>query len=188
MKQNTRKKPMTTAEFFNTICDILKEKGKWPDILDYALATCNPVTLTNDEFEIMNNLDYGGSEGIYLVLGVKRIVTSGRTLSWMQPLGTFKTLDASSEAMHAMAALLADFIIEQNAYVHAHPDDFTWEGVNIHPADATGNPCGPRYTCNTMKAALKRKDKLVKEYPKVIVKDNVTRTEKIYERRGKDEQ
>lgn len=28
--------------------------------------------------------------------------------------------------MHTMAALLADFILEENAYVNANLDDFTW--------------------------------------------------------------
>ena len=27
-------KPMTTEELFNKICNILKEKGKFPDILE----------------------------------------------------------------------------------------------------------------------------------------------------------
>ena len=30
-------KPMTTKELFEKIRDILKEKGKLPDILDYSL-------------------------------------------------------------------------------------------------------------------------------------------------------
>lgn len=43
MKQSTRKKPMTTEELFGIVCEILKEKGKMPDILDYRLATRRPV-------------------------------------------------------------------------------------------------------------------------------------------------
>lgn len=35
------KRPMTTTEFFDTISDILKEKDKLPDILDYGLGTHN---------------------------------------------------------------------------------------------------------------------------------------------------
>lgn len=60
-------KPMTTDDLFNDICDSLKEKGKWPEILDYALGDrWKNVELKTDEFEIKENLDYGGSEGIYL--------------------------------------------------------------------------------------------------------------------------
>lgn len=46
------KKPMTTAEFFNTISGILKEKGKLPDILNYGLETHNPIQLSSCEFNL----------------------------------------------------------------------------------------------------------------------------------------
>ena len=39
------KRPMTTAELFDKIQDILKEKGKLPDILDYGIATSKPVPI-----------------------------------------------------------------------------------------------------------------------------------------------
>ena len=55
-----RKRPMTTEELFNRINGILKEKGKLPDILDYGLATHNPVPITNYEYGLRNKLDYGG--------------------------------------------------------------------------------------------------------------------------------
>ena len=45
-----RKRPMTTEELFNRINGILKEKGKLPDILDYGLATHNPMAITNYEY------------------------------------------------------------------------------------------------------------------------------------------
>ena len=36
-----RKRPMTTEGLFDTICKILKEKGKLPDILDWQhIAQC----------------------------------------------------------------------------------------------------------------------------------------------------
>ena len=40
--------------------------------------------------------------------------------------------------MHTMAALLADFILEERAYVNADLDDFTWEGVDVYPLDKAG--------------------------------------------------
>ncbi len=55
-----RKRPMTTEELFDTICKILKEKGKMPDILDYGLATHSPVPITNYEYGLKNKLDIGG--------------------------------------------------------------------------------------------------------------------------------
>ena len=99
-------------------------------------------------------------------------------------LGTFKTLRADDEAMHIMAALLADFIIEEYAYVNANLDDFTWEGADVYPADESGNRKGGGYSCGTMEAALKKKDELLMKYNKVIVRDNATRKEKIYENGG----
>lgn len=172
-----RKRPMTTEELFNRINGILKEKDKLPDILDYGLATHSPVPITNYEHGLRNKLDYGGSEGIYLDLWIESIADGKRCAN---SLGTFKTLSADDEAMHIMAALLADFIIEEYMYVNANLDDFTWEGADVYPADESGERRGGGYSCGTMEAALKRKDELLKKYPKVIVRENTTRKEKIY--------
>lgn len=65
------KRPMTTAELFNKICSILKEKNKMPDILDYGLATHAPVPIKTYEFDLKTNLTYGGNEGIYLGLRIE---------------------------------------------------------------------------------------------------------------------
>ena len=175
------KKPMTTEELFNRINGILKEKGKLPDILDYGLATHNPVPITNYEYGLRNKLDYGGNEGIYLELWMEYAADGKRCA---RDLGTFKTLSTDDEAMHIMAALLADFIIEEYAYVNANLDDFTWEGVNVHAIEESGEKSKWGYSCGTMEVALKRKDELLKKYPKVIVRDNATRKEKIYENGG----
>ena len=64
------KKPMTTEEFFDKMCEILKEKGMMPDILDYALATSEPVPMKTYEYSIRNNLDYGGSEAPIWISGL----------------------------------------------------------------------------------------------------------------------
>ena len=176
-----RKRPMTTEGLFDTICKILKEKGKLPDILDYGLATHSPVSITNYEYGLKNKLDYGGNEGIYLDLWIEYIAEGKKCANG---LGTFKTLRADDEAMHIMAALLADFIIEEYAYVNANLDDFTWEGADVYPADESGNRKGGGYSCGTMEAALKKKDELLMKYNKVIVRDNATRKEKIYENGG----
>lgn len=176
-----RKRPMTTEGLFDNICKILKEKGKLPDILDYGLATHNPVLITNYEYDLKNNLDYGGNEGIYLDLWIEYTVDGKRCAN---ALGTFKTLRTDDGAMHIMAVLLANFIIEEYAYVNAHLDDFTWEGADVYPADESGNRKGGGYSCRTMEAALKRKDELLMKYNKVIVRDNATRKEKIYENGG----
>lgn len=176
-----RKGPVTTEELFDTICKILKEKGKMPDILDYGLATHSPVPITNYEYGLRNKLDYGGNEGIYLDLWIEYIADGKRCAD---DLGTFKTLSTDDEAMHIMANLLADFIIEEYAYVNANLDDFTWEGMDVHVIEESGEKSKWGYSCRTMEAALKRKDELLMKYNKVIVRDNATRKEKIYENGG----
>lgn len=174
-------RPMTTEELFNRICGILKEKGKMPDILDYGLPTSNPVPIRTYQFDLRNKLAYGGSEGIYLDLWIEYFANKEKQ---RKKLGTFKTLDESSEAMHIMAGLLADFTIEEYAYVNANIDDFTWEGADVHALDGDGKRCNWGYTCNTMEAALDKKDELLKKYPQIVVRNNETREEKIYVRKG----
>ena len=172
---------MTTAELFDKICSILVEKGKMPDILDYGLAADSPVSITNYEYDLKSNLAFGGSEGIYLDLWMVHYVGGERRID---DIGTFKTLREDHEAMHRMAALLADFILEETDYVNANLDDFNWEGADVYPADESGKRRGGGYSCGTMEAALKTKDEMLKKYPTVIVRDNATRKEKIYENGG----
>ena len=172
-----KKRPMTTEELFIRINGILKEKGKLPDILDYGLATNNPAPITNYEYGLKNNLYYGGNEGIYLSLWIEYTADRKR---FANGIGTFKTLREDREAMHIMAALLADFIIEEYAYVNANLDDFMWEGADVYPLDDNGKRIGLGYSCRSMEAALKKKEELLRKYPKVIIRDNATRKEKVY--------
>ena len=80
---------MTAADLFNKICDILKEKEAFPDILDYAVVEHDLIPITTYEFGLGNHLDYGGSEGIYLDLW---ITIYGDNEPQHKSLGTFKTL------------------------------------------------------------------------------------------------
>ena len=57
------KKPMTTEELFDQIQDILKEKNKLPDILNYGLATSSPVLIRTYEFDLVNKLAHGRNDG-----------------------------------------------------------------------------------------------------------------------------
>ncbi len=172
-------KPMTTAELFDKICHIIKEKQKIPDILDYQLAAFNPIPITDYQFDLKTYLNYGGSEGIYLDCWIELYKNHEKCA---YDLGTFKTLRTDEEAMHIMAGLLADFIIEGTSYVNANLDDFTWTGADVHPINANGIRLTWGYSCRTMESALKEKDKLLEKYPKVVVRDNTNRKEKIYSR------
>ena len=135
------------------------------------------MSIITYEFDLKSNLGYGGSEGIYLDLWIEYFEDDKKRTS---SIGTFKTLHENDEAMHTMAALLADFILEERAYVNANLDDFTWEGVDVYPLDESGNRLKWGYSCNNMEVALKRKDELLEKHPQVIVRDNATRKEKVF--------
>ena len=178
-------RPMTTQELFNRICDILEEKGKMPDILDYRIATSRPVPIRIYEFELRNNLDYGGSEGIYLDLWIEYCEDN----EWLKnDIGTFKTLEDSREDMHAMAGLLADFIIEGTAYINANLDDFTWTGIDVRAFDENGERLDWCSSCSNMENALEKKDDLLKRYPQVAVRDNATRKERMFWRQAEEKE
>ena len=173
-------RPMTTEELFEKINSILKEKGKIPNILDYGLTTSNPIPIRTYEFDLRSSLAYGGNEGIYLVLWIEYLVENEKRRA---AIGTYKTLYEDDNAMHIMASLLADFIIEEYSYVNKNLDDFTWEGADVHALKENGERVNWGYTCGTMEAALKKKDELLKHHQQVIVRDNATRKEKIYKSR-----
>ena len=173
-------RPMTTEELFEKINSILKEKSKIPDILDYGHATSNPIPIRTYEFDLRNSLNQGGNEGIYLDLWIKYWVENEKRRA---AIGTYKTLYEDDNAMHIMASLLANFIIEEYSYVNKNLDDFTWEGADVHALKENGERVNWGYTCGTMEAALKKKDELLKHHQQVIVRDNATRKEKIYKSR-----
>lgn len=172
------KRPMTTKEYFKTICKILSEKGKIPkNILDYFLPTSKEIPIKTYEFNLKNNLDYGGSEGIYLDLFISFTSKEEKKLC---SLGTFKTLQEDAKAMHTMATLLADFLIEGCSYVNQHLDDFTWKGFDVHILGEDGTTSSWGYTCSDIETAKKRKEKLLQSYPQVVIRNNATRKETIY--------
>lgn len=170
---------MTTEELFHRIENILKEKGRMPDILDYSLAANNPIPIKTYEFALGSCLDYGGSEGIYLDFWIEYFKDNEEHRAG---LGTFKTLYEDDRSMHIMASLLADFIIEEHSYVNTNLDDFTWEGANVRALNEKGEKLNWGYSCKTMESAMKKKEELLKKYPEVAVRDNASRKEKIYAR------
>ena len=172
------KRPMTAKELFEKIEGILREKGLLPDILDYSLPERDEQPISTYEFCIRNNLDYGGSEGIYLDIGIEFLKDGERVYLG---LGTIKTLCTDQTAMWAMAKLLADFIMELHKYVNGHLDDFTWEGFDVYAYDETGNRLEWGYTCSDRKGMEKIKKELLEKYPRVTVRDNATRKITAYD-------
>ena len=173
-------RPMTTEELFEKINSILIEKSKIPDILDYGHATSNPIPIRTYEFDLRNSLNYGGNEGIYLDLWIEYQVENEKRRA---ATGTYKTLYEDDNAMHIMASLLADFIIEEHSYVNKNLDDFTWEGVDVHALKENEERMNWGYTCGAMEAAIKKKDELLEHHQQVVVRDNATRKEKICRRK-----
>jgi len=183
-----RKTPFTTTEFFNTICDVLKEKGEYPAILDYALPTRKELPIPTEEFHIESHLSYGGSEGIYLDLYLHREDDEYLNAHFSEEddkaysLGTFKTLSDNHEAMRTMGLLLADFIVESNHYVHQHLEDFNWQGYDVYPSDEDGKNIELyKFTCSTEKRAKDRARDLLEDHDYVTIRNNKTRELSILE-------
>ena len=63
-------KPMTTAELFEKICGILKEKGLYPGILDYALAASTPKPITTYDLNSALNYNEEGT-GTFILNALK---------------------------------------------------------------------------------------------------------------------
>ena len=131
-----RKTPYTNKELFDAVNEILKEKSLLPDILDYGLSSYTKESVDSYAFSPAFKLDYGDSEGIYLdVAIVGSFNNTQKTIS----LGTYKTLSDGDDAMHAMAALEADFLIALHKLVNENLQDFTWSGYDLIPLDEDGN-------------------------------------------------
>lgn len=171
------RKLMTTEEYFHKICNILEEKNLMPDILDYALAASNSVSFTIYKSDLKSKLNYGNGEGIYLDLWIEYFVDGKKCIS---SVGTFKTLREDREAMYIMAKLLADFIIEERAYMDTNLDDCIWEGVEIYIFNESGEKLDWGYSCASMEDAIKRKDELLKKYPRVVIRDQKAKKEESY--------
>ena len=107
-------KPMTTAQLFYRIKNILREKDKLPYILQYGIATEDPVPIRTSKFELRYNLTYSEIRGIYLHLWIEYFDKNERC---SRGIGTFKTMKDDDTAMHMMATLLADFIIEGSIFI-----------------------------------------------------------------------
>lgn len=118
-----RTKPYTNQEFFTELC----ARVELPKILDYTLADSKTVEIKSYECNFWNSLNFGTNEGIYLDVGLEFLHPKHTII----PLGTFKTLEDSQEAMREMARLLADLTYTSYHFMNEHPDDFDWEGYEV---------------------------------------------------------
>lgn len=118
----------TNESLFNTIVNLLREKGLLPDILDYDLSDRNIADIKTCEWDCTADLRFGGNEGIYLDVYAEGNISKGHD---KVRLGVFKTLCEDREAFYTMAKLQADFIFETRDFVNENLDDFNWTGYDI---------------------------------------------------------
>ncbi len=177
-----RKKPYMQSELFDTIVARLKEKGLLPSILDYSNADrySSDRPITNYEFDFGNSLKYGGSEGIYLDIYIDGYDYNEKE-HYRRHIGTFKTLYEDNASMRTMALLLADFVTEGTRFVNEFIDDFTWEGFDVGYVE-NGEKTYIWSGCSSEESIGKRKAELFEKHNTVIVRDNATRKETIYEK------
>lgn len=168
------KKP-TNQFLFDKVIEILKKQGKLPNLLDYNLHEHNLKEFSDYQFNVGYMLDYGGNEGIYLDVFVKGICDETQN-TIIVPLGIFKTLQTSEEAMVEMGKLAGHFTYALSKYVNSNLDDFTWKGydINFYKED---DAYAYGYSCTTKERALQRAEEHNDKYVKVILRDNQTRDE-----------
>lgn len=123
-----KKKLYTNESLFNTIVNILKDKGLLPNILDYDLSERYVTELKTCEWDCTADLRFGGNEGIYLDVYAEGNLGNGNEKA---RLGVFKTLGENRDSFYQMAKLQADFIWETREFVDNNLDDFNWTGYDI---------------------------------------------------------
>ena len=176
-------KKITTEEYFNIICGILKEKGLMPNVVKCFFATDNPVPMTTFNFQIVNNLQYCYG-GICLELWHRHADDEGTEK--ITEFGSFHSLRQDREAMQVMGKLLADVLAENKWYINHHLDDFTWIGTDVYGVNEDGNRLYQYHMISSIEQAMQVKDELLNKYPIVILRDNATREETVYKKCGDD--
>ena len=177
---------ITNVDLFNEIISKVKESGKWPDdLVDYASPSNYDKTgLYDYAFDPHFVLKAGGSEGYYLDLAIHgefSLTESVNTLS----LGTIKTLNESEEGIRGMATLYAECLIAYSAIMDENLDSFTRKGCDLHFLDKEGKRLGFGYSgMKDRESALERFQKFhekdPEKYCEAVIRNNLTREEKIY--------
>lgn len=190
LKEIKREKDViTNIDLFNEIVLKVKESGKWPEtLLEYASSNnYDKADLYNYEFDPHFVLKPGGSEGYYLDLGIYGNYTLTDSVNVLN-LGTIKTLAETEDGIRQMAALYGECLIAYESIMNnpANLDALTRKGVDIHFMDTDGNISNWGYSgIKDQEEALKELRKLHEldpdKYAKAVIRDNLTREEKIYE-------
>lgn len=179
--KEVRKKPYTNAELFTEIVKMIE----LPDNLDYYLGADDELSVKTYAVNVSSDLNYGGSEGIYLRVGLYyNEMVNGRYVRREVPLGVFKTLDTSAESMRKMAILLADFTVATGKFINMHLDDFEWTGYTVYGTDETGDEILSCYskTYQSMERVNESWSRDFASYPGVLIVDNATKLKTVIKR------
>ena len=157
-------------------------------LIEYASANNHDkVGLYNYEFDPHFVLKPGGSEGYYLDLGIYGNYTLTDSVNILN-LGTIKTLEETEDGIRQMAALYAECLIAHESIMHdsVNLDALTRKGFDLHFMDTDGNISNWGYSgMKNQEDALKELHKLHEldpdKYAKAVIRNNLTREEKIYE-------
>ena len=176
---------ISNQNLFNEIVAAVKESGAWPDIIDYTLPAMTETGLYNYEFDPCFILKAGGSEGYYLDLAIKgdySLIEKDDIAS----IGTIKTLDTSKEGVMKMAALYGECLLAYEKIVNDNLDAFTRKGFDLHFIDPSGKTMNFGFSgLKNLEKALGKlheyKEKWPEKYDKAVIRNNLTREEKIYE-------
>ena len=170
------KKPYSSSELFDVIVSRLNEQSILPHHLDYARAAKQSVPVTSPDMCILNTLDFGESEGVYLDLTLKIYDPKSRIYEQI-PFGTFRTSVDDREAMRDMGRILAEFICELKDFIKEHSDDFTWNGYTLVTYLADGTESARLYA-TSYNSAVKQADNLLRKVDigRVFIIDNRDRT------------
>lgn len=179
-----KKKPYTTAELFNEVVKLLKQKGLYESELDYCHADTSGRQFLNEEWSTIGVVRFGSNEGIYLDIyaeGYKENAYSNEPPATIN-IGTFKTLSRSREAFHMMSRLSANFVLEAEDFIMSHINDFTWNGYNIKLVKSDNKAynwvTAASYKRATEVIASKLKNK--GDYKSILIVNNFTKEEEEY--------
>lgn len=125
-----KEKMLTNQDLFHWVHNKLKEENLLPNHLDYGSAYFMPHYFYNDHIRILFDLNYGGSEGIYLKLYACGNFGKGME-SQQVCLGTFKTLSTDDNSMRQMGILAADFILHTQEFLEQFEEQLCWTGWTI---------------------------------------------------------
>ncbi len=119
-----KKKLYNTGTLFAHIINLMNEEKTLPEnMLDYYLPTRTIIPIKYYGFDIVGDLKFGGSEGIYLTMFLEGYITKDREHKKVH-LGTFKTLREDRDSFKQMAILMADFIYIGRKFINDNIDDF----------------------------------------------------------------